>query len=93
MLDIGHRCLHSTRLYIDNQSVIKLIKNQEFYSRTKHIDVQFYFIREKYKNKIIDVAYIPSKNQLADTFTKLTLSCIQFEKLRFEIGVTSSANI
>lgn len=92
LLHIGHRCSYPTKLHVDNQSAIKLIKNQEFHSRTKHIDVQYHFIREKYENKIIDVLYIPSEDQLADAFTK-PLPRVQFEKLRSELGIISSANI
>lgn len=36
-------------LNIDNQSAIRLIKNPEFHKRTKHIDVCYHFIREKFK--------------------------------------------
>lgn len=89
---IGHRCSHPIKLYIDNQSAIKLVKNQEFHSRTKHIDVQYHFIREKYEDKTIDVRYIPSEDQLADTLTK-PLPRAQFEKLRSKIGVINSTNI
>lgn len=92
MLGIGHRCCHPIKFYIDNQSAIKLIKNQEFHSRTKHINVQYHFIREKYQDKIIDIAYIPSEDQLADAFTK-PLPRIQFEKLRSKIGAINSLNI
>jgi len=45
--DIGRRCENATAIMIDNQSAMKLIKNPEFHSRTKHIDVRYHFIREK----------------------------------------------
>ncbi|GBL75006.1 Retrovirus-related Pol polyprotein from transposon TNT 1-94 [Araneus ventricosus] len=35
-------------LQMDNQSVIRLVKNPEFHSRTKHIDIRYKFIREQY---------------------------------------------
>ena len=37
--DIGRHCTDSTVFNVDNQSTIKLVKNPEFYKRTKHIDV------------------------------------------------------
>lgn len=55
---------------VDNQSAIKLIKNPEFHKRTKHIDVRYFFIREKYQNKEVLYEYVPTKNQEADIFTK-----------------------
>jgi len=76
---------------IDNQSAIKLIKNPEFHSRTKHIDVRCHFIREKFVKHEIDVKYIPSKNQLADILTK-GLPRDQFKHLLYEIGITRPKN-
>jgi len=85
--DIGRRCENATTIMTDNQSAIKLIKNPEFHSRTKHIDVRYHFIREKFIKHEIDVKYIPSKNQLADIFTK-GLPRDQFKHLVDEIGIT-----
>ena len=57
-------------LYCDNMSTIVLSKNLEHHARTKHIDVQFYFVRHYIKQKIIDLKYIFTKKQLVDAFTK-----------------------
>lgn len=43
---------------VDNQGIIKLIKNSEFHRTTKHIEVHFHFIREKYKDGEIAVKYV-----------------------------------
>lgn len=40
----------STVLKMDKQSTIRLVKNPEFYKRTKHIDIMYHFIREKYRD-------------------------------------------
>lgn len=87
--DIGYECVGPTKLKVDNESAIKLIKNPEFHSRTKHIDIQYHFIRENYENKIIDVVYVPSEDQLADIFTK-PLPRVRFANLRSGIGVISA---
>lgn len=73
-------------IYIDNQSAIKLIKNPEFHKRTKHIDIKFHFIREKYMEKQIDPRYVASSAQLADIFTK-PLPKERFRNLREAIGI------
>lgn len=74
-------CAKNVTLHIDNQSAIKLIKNPLFHRRTKHIDVKYHFIREKYHDKTVDITYINSNEQLADIFTK-ALPRDRFEKLR-----------
>lgn len=56
-------------LYVDNTSALKLIKNPEFHQRNKHIDVKYHFLRDLYNKSEIDVTYVKSEEQLADTFT------------------------
>lgn len=68
--DIAHPCVRATRLFIDNQSTIRLIKNPEFHKRTKHVEVQYHYVREQLKNGTIDPQYVCSNEQLADIFTK-----------------------
>ena len=67
----GVKCqgVEPTLLQIDNQSAIKLIKNPEFH-RTKHVDIPFHFIREKYRDQTLSVAYVRSEEQCADFLTK-----------------------
>ena len=38
--------------------------------RSKHIDIQFQFIRDRYQRGNIDVKYVESGEQAADMFTK-----------------------
>ena len=81
--DIGETslCGESVTLFIDNQSAIKLIKNPVYHKRTKHIDIKFHFIREKYQDKTINIQYINSNEKLADIFTK-ALPKDKFQRLR-----------
>lgn len=55
---------------MDNQSAIRLIKNPEFHKRTKHIDVRYHFIRDKYEEGIFNLEYVNTDEQLADVLTK-----------------------
>ncbi|CAK1590673.1 unnamed protein product [Parnassius mnemosyne] len=57
-------------MFIDNQSAIKLINNPVYHKRMKHIDVKYYFIREKVELCMININYVPSKDQLANILTK-----------------------
>lgn len=74
-------------LQIDNQSAIRLIKNPEFHSRTKHIDIRFKFVREKFQNGLLDVQYCESERQVADLFTKPLPKC-RYVKLRDYLGMS-----
>lgn len=75
-------------LYCDNQSAIKLIRNPEFHQRTKHIDIRYHFIREKYFEGIFEPKYIETENQKADLMTK-ALAADKFARLRTLIGCVS----
>lgn len=55
----------------DSQSVIALSKNVVHYERTKHIDVRFYFIREKISERGIRVVKIATNWNPADILTKV----------------------
>lgn len=80
-IDESEISAESVPLFMDNQSAIKLIKNPVFHKRTKHIDVRYHFIREKYEDGSISIKYVKSEEQLADIFTK-ALPKLKFEKLR-----------
>ncbi len=72
----------------DNQSAIQLIRNPVFHQRTKHIDVRYYFVRERQEAGDVDVSYISTKDQLADPLTKV-LPNPRFSELRQLIGIVS----
>lgn len=73
-------------LSIDNQSAMKLVKNPEMHKRTKHIDVSFHFIREKFNEGLFQIKHVPSEHQLADILTK-PLPRDRFCSLRNLIGI------
>lgn len=68
--DLEYQCEGATTLFVDNQSAIRLVKNPEFHQRTKHIDIQYHYIRERVQDSELCVNYIPTTLQRADIFTK-----------------------
>ena len=84
MKDIGHPCEKGVILKIDYQCALRLTKNPGFHKRSKHVDIQYHFIRERYENDEIDVVYVATADQLADCFTK-TLGKSNFNKIRDHI--------
>lgn len=59
-----------TLLFYDNQAAIRMVKNPEFHKRTKHVEVQFHFLREFQSNHKILITYVPSQDQYVDIMTK-----------------------
>ena len=60
----------SIKLYCDNKAAISISHNPVQHDKTKHIEVDRHFIKEKIKIGIICMTYIPTKEQLANIFTK-----------------------
>ena len=73
-------------VYCDNSSTINISKNSVQYSKTKHINIRYHFIRDLVERKIVVLEYIPTERQNADIFTK-PLDKSKFETLRQVIGV------
>ena len=54
----------------NNTSAICISKNHVLHSKTKHIPIKYHFLRDHVANKIIQVCYISSNEQVAHIFTK-----------------------
>lgn len=66
-----HVFLHKPSvLWCDNASALALAKNPVFHARTKHMEIDYHFIREKVVRGDLQVQFVPSTSQLADLFTK-----------------------
>ncbi|PRQ44685.1 putative RNA-directed DNA polymerase [Rosa chinensis] len=89
--DVYHQIHKATDLFGDNQSAIKLAYNPVCHARTKHIEIEHHFIREKVLDGTIDNKEVRSDLNVADIFTK-TLSKGPFEFLRARLGLISKNN-
>jgi len=77
---------HATLVYCDNVSVIYLSSNPVQHQRTKHIEMDIHFVREKVAHGQAHVLHVPSRHQIADIFTKGLLR-ILFDDFRTSLSV------
>ncbi|GKD96927.1 hypothetical protein Tco_1380824 [Tanacetum coccineum] len=85
LLDYGYNFMN-TKIYIDNNSAICIVKNHVFHSRTKHIEIRHHFIRDCYEKKLINVDHIHSDENTADLLTK-AFDVGRFQYLVVSIGM------
>jgi hypothetical protein len=60
----------AARLWCDNLGAKYLTENPVFHARTKHVEIDFHFVREQVTKKLLEVRFISTSDQLADSFTK-----------------------
>ena len=58
------------RLYTDSKAAIAIAHNPVQHDRTKHVEIDRHFIKEKLTSGLICMPYISTTNQVADIFTK-----------------------
>nr|GEW12696.1 hypothetical protein [Tanacetum cinerariifolium] len=87
LTDYGHG-FNKIPMYCDNKSAIALCCNNVQHSRSKHIDIRFYFIKEHVENGVIELYFVNTEYQLADIFTK-ALGRERIEFLINKLGMRS----
>jgi len=84
--ELGVYNLTPVTLNCDNQSALHIARNPVFHERTKHIEIDCHFIRDKVLEGLLQLNYMPTKFQLADVLTKI-LSSPQFHDLLIKLGM------
>ena len=73
-------------IWCDNLSTVLMAANPVLHARTKHVELDLYFVCDKVARKQIEVKHVPAKDQLADVLTK-PLSNSNFPVLRSKLNV------
>ena len=73
-------------LYYDNKSAINIAHNPIQRDKTKHIEIDRHFIKEKLEYGLIRTPYVTSGNQLANVLTKGLNSTI-FHRIISKLGM------
>nr|GEX80683.1 retrovirus-related Pol polyprotein from transposon TNT 1-94 [Tanacetum cinerariifolium] len=69
MMDYGYNFM-LTKIHVDNESAICVIKNPVYHSKTKHIKIRHHFIRDSYEKKLIEMVKIHTDNNVVGLLTK-----------------------
>jgi histone deacetylase 1/2 len=85
-LQVSHPLV--ARLWCDNLGAKYLSSNLMFHARTKHIEIDFHFVRETVAQKLLDIRYIHTGGQLADGFTK-PLTAFKMKEFRVNLNLVS----
>ena len=73
-------------IHCDNPVAIFISRNLAFDERTKHIEIDCHFIRDKVLMGVIFTLHVSSSDQLADIFTKRIIG-VSYDCLRSKLGM------
>ena len=74
------------KVFCDNLTAINIAKNPIHHDKTKHVELDRHFIKEKVEGGILDMFYTLTRLQVADILTK-ALPRVKFEDLIYKLGM------
>jgi hypothetical protein len=79
----------AARLWYDNIGAKYLSTNPVFHGKSKHIEVDYHFVRERVFRKLLYIDFVSSKDQVADGFTKaLPVQLLENFKNNLNLGTS-----
>jgi len=69
-VELGYPCTAIPIVWSDNLATKSMVENPIFHSRTKHVEIDVHFVREKVENGEVEVRYVPTADQVVDILTK-----------------------
>jgi hypothetical protein len=78
--------LDSTAIYCDNQSYVEISENPMFHDSSNHIEIKYYFIRDKVQKGEVILQYISINEKKTNILMKPMFN-IKFAYLRDKLGL------
>ena len=80
-LEVVHSIFRPLKLFCNNYVIVCSSRNTRSISRSKHIGVKFFFVKEKVLESLISVKHTPTTSMLADPLTKGLPICVLQEHI------------
>jgi histone deacetylase 1/2 len=84
--ELGVKGSKFARLWCDNLGATYLSANPVFHARTKHIEVDFHFVRERVAQVLLQIRFISTKDQVVDGFMK-PIPVRELERFRYNLNL------
>lgn len=74
MDEIGYPTCSAMNMFCDNKAAISIARNPVQHDRTKHVEIDRHFIKQKLDENVVLFPFVKSEDQLADILTKAVAS-------------------
>ncbi|BBN67983.1 hypothetical protein Prudu_242S000300 [Prunus dulcis] len=86
LTELGYKPTSTINLFCDNKAAIAIAQNLVQHDRTKHVEVDRHFIKQKLEAKVFQFPFVKSEDQLADILTK-AISSKAFHNSLDQLGI------